>query len=55
MKIGTGLGLAVSYGIIRQRGGTILVRSEAGKGTVFTVRIPLADPGEEKRIEEAPQ
>ena len=54
-SLGTGLGLAVSYGIIRQRGGTILVRSEEGKGTVFTVRIPLADPGEEKRIEEAPQ
>jgi len=54
-SFGTGLGLAVSYGIIWQRGGTILVRSEAGKGTVFTVRIPLADPGDEKRIEEAPQ
>jgi two-component system NtrC family sensor kinase len=54
-SFGTGLGLAVSYGIIRQRGGTILVRSEVGKGTVFTVRIPLADQGEEKRIEEAPQ
>jgi len=54
-SFGTGLGLAVSYGIIRQRGGTILVRSEVGKGTVFTVRIPLADLGEEKRIEEAPQ
>ena len=54
-SFGTGLGLAVSYGIIRQRGGTILVRSAVGKGTVFTVRIPLADPGEEKRIEEEPQ
>ncbi len=54
-SFGTGLGLAVSYGIIRQRGGTILVRSTVGKGTVFTVRIPLADQGEEKRIEEEPQ
>ena len=53
--LGTGLGLAVSYGIIRQRGGTILVRSDVGKGSVFTVRIPLADPGEEKSNEEAPQ
>lgn len=53
--LGTGLGLAVSYGIIRQRGGTINVRSDVGKGSVFTVRIPLADPGEEKRNEEAPQ
>jgi len=54
-SFGTGLGLAVSYGIIQQRGGTILVRSEVGKGTVFTIRIPLADLGEEKSIEEAPQ
>jgi two-component system, NtrC family, sensor kinase len=53
-SFGTGLGLAVSYGIIRQRGGTISVQSEEGKGAVFTVRIPLVDPGEEERIEEAP-
>jgi two-component system NtrC family sensor kinase len=52
---GTGLGLAVSYGIIRQRGGTILVHSDVGKGSVFTVSIPLADPGDEIRIEETPQ
>ncbi len=54
-SFGTGLGLAVSYGIIRQRGGTILVQSDVGKGSVFTVRIPLADPGDENRIEETPQ
>jgi signal transduction histidine kinase len=39
--LGTGLGLAISYGIIRKHQGTIDVRSEAGKGTVFTVRLPL--------------
>ncbi len=54
-SFGTGLGLSVSYGIIRQRGGTILVTSEVGRGTEFTVRIPLADPGDGKRIEEAPE
>jgi two-component system NtrC family sensor kinase len=53
-SFGTGLGLAVSYGIIRQRGGTILVSSEVGKGSVFTVRIPLTNPQEQKRSEEAP-
>jgi two-component system NtrC family sensor kinase len=52
-SFGTGLGLAVSYGIVRQRGGTILVRSDVGKGTVFTIQIPLTKPREQKPIEEA--
>ncbi|HSA96756.1 MAG TPA: ATP-binding protein, partial [Acidobacteriota bacterium] len=52
---GTGLGLAVSYGIIRRRGGTILVRSEPGQRTEFTVFIPLADLGDEMHAEEEPQ
>jgi len=47
--VGTGLGLAVSYGIIHQRGGTISVKSEVGRGSVFTVILPL----EEKSSEEA--
>ena len=36
---GSGLGLAVSYGIVRAHGGSIKVRSEPGK-TVFTVMLP---------------
>jgi two-component system, NtrC family, sensor kinase len=38
---GTGLGLSISYSIIRQMGGDISVRSEVGKGTEFTVSLPL--------------
>ena len=38
---GTGLGLAVSYGIIKKHGGDIEVASTVGKGTTFTVRMPI--------------
>jgi two-component system NtrC family sensor kinase len=38
---GTGLGLAVSYGIIAKHKGTIRVKSEPDKGTSFIVRLPL--------------
>lgn len=38
---GTGLGLAVSYGIIKKHGGEIAVASTVGKGTTFTVRLPI--------------
>jgi two-component system NtrC family sensor kinase len=40
-KRGTGLGLAVSYGIIERHRGQIEVQSEEGKGTTFTVKLPL--------------
>lgn len=38
---GTGLGLAVSYGIVRDHHGWIDVRSEVGAGSVFTAFLPL--------------
>ncbi|HTY24913.1 MAG TPA: ATP-binding protein [Desulfomonilaceae bacterium] len=43
VSIGTGMGLAVSHGIISSHGGTISVESEEGKGTTFTVTLPLAN------------
>ena len=39
---GVGLGLAISYGIIKDHNGNISVESEEGKGTTFTVSFPLA-------------
>jgi two-component system NtrC family sensor kinase len=38
---GTGLGLPVSYGIVQRHGGSIRVQSEVGRGSTFTVWIPV--------------
>lgn len=40
---GTGLGLSVSYGIIKNHGGHIDVASEPGKGSTFTLKLPMPD------------
>ena len=52
---GTGLGLSVSYGIVRDHGGEIKVASTVGKGTIFTVVIPIQKPHDEtdKMIKES--
>jgi len=46
---GTGLGLSVSYGIVKKHGGRLTVKSEEGKGTIFTIALPL----EQKKMEKA--
>lgn len=42
---GTGLGLSLSYDIIKAHGGEVLVNSEVGKGTEFIIKIPIMQPG----------
>ncbi|MCL4501599.1 MAG: PAS domain S-box protein [Deltaproteobacteria bacterium] len=41
---GTGLGLAISQNIIQEHGGSLTVESTPGRGTAFTIRLPLQEP-----------
>ncbi|MGP7987965.1 MAG: ATP-binding protein, partial [Desulfobaccales bacterium] len=38
---GTGLGLSISYSIVEKLGGRMMVASEEGKGTTFTIYLPV--------------
>ncbi len=42
-KFGTGLGLVIVYKIIKEFGGDIKVKSEEGRGTVFTITLPVLE------------
>jgi len=43
---GVGLGLSICYGFIKEHSGEIDVESEVGKGTTFTIYLPLNPPEE---------
>ncbi|NOX97129.1 MAG: HAMP domain-containing protein, partial [Nitrospirae bacterium] len=46
---GTGLGLSIVHKIIETHGGEISVESQVGKGTTFTLKLPVAQKTEDKR------
>jgi len=45
---GTGLGLSITYGLVQELGGTIFVKSQERKGSIFTVTLPLQMEGKER-------
>lgn len=52
--VGTGLGLPVSYGVVREQGGTIEVESVVGQGSLFRIRLPLQPRDSDADVEPTP-
>jgi PAS domain S-box-containing protein len=50
----TGLGLSMSYGIIKRFGGEIEVESKVGQGTTFTIILPIGEDEKEEAVEPQP-
>lgn len=50
---GTGLGLSLSYSIIQKHRGQIFVSSEVGRGTIFSISLPLIQPLFQQRTDSA--
>ena len=38
---GTGLGLSLSYDIVKAHGGELIVETKEGEGTIFTIQLPV--------------
>jgi signal transduction histidine kinase/ActR/RegA family two-component response regulator len=50
----SGLGMSVSYGIVKRHGGEILIESEPGKGTTFIIHLPTGYGEHEAVVKEVP-
>jgi len=50
----TGLGLSMSYGIVKRFGGEIEVESKVGQGTTFTIILPIGEGGKEETVDPQP-